>query len=37
VLRQRAKDAGVDLLLGKPYDDAALIAQIEAGLGLGGG
>jgi hypothetical protein len=31
-LRQQAKDVGVNLLLGKPYDDAALIAQIEASL-----
>lgn len=33
-LRQQARDVGVNLLLGKPYDDAALIAQIEASLGL---
>ena len=29
----KAREAGVSLLLGKPYDDAALVAHIEASLG----
>jgi CheY-like chemotaxis protein len=32
-LALKAREAGVSLLLGKPYDDAALVAHIEASLG----
>ena len=33
-LRTRAADAGANLLLGKPYDDAVLIAHIVRSLNL---